>query len=494
MTISSQIVDNGGTSIGLTIGGPVYVGAGGPYTSGQTGLVILNNNLNSYTGPTVVNGLNVLQAGAANIIPAVSGVVLSDLGKLNMNGFNQSVGSLANYVGSLSTLNGLNFGYGATVVANGANTLTIGSDNTSSTFNGALQNGTGVLSLVKIGSGTQTLGNFNDNVTVNGGTPNLTNYTGGTTITAGTLDIVYDADLGAVPGSPANNVTFNGNGTLQFNTAYVGTSLSTNRSISIGGGNSGTLDVQGNTISYAGAVSTGSSASNFEVASSTGGGTLVLTANETYNGITTVVSGRLELVTATNSNIAGSSKIDVKSSALLDVTQVTGSGGFKLVSGQILEGKGNITGNVEVTANSILAPGESVGTLTGTSLLLDASSIMDYEFNVTPANDFFQTTNLNGLTINGGGFNLYQENTLTPFDTPGTYHLFGYAGTLQGTGIPALSVLNPQPGFTYTFNNNTSLDDVDLTITPVPEPAGVLLAVLGAMGLALLGRTCAKQN
>ncbi len=476
LTIASAVVNNGATPIGLTLGG---------YTQGTGGTLILTNPSNSYSGSTVINAATTLQVGAAGVIPANSAVIISMLGTLNLNGFSQSVGSLANFNGSLSTLAGVNFGYGATVTTTTAATLTVGGDNTSTTFNGALTNGTGPLALVKIGSGTLTLGNFGDNVT--NGSTNLSNYSGGTTITAGTLDIVYDADLGAVSG-PTTIIAFNGNGTLQFNTAYAGTSLSTNRGISITSGNSGTLDVQANTISYAGQISTGSAASNFQIASSTGGGTLVLTSNETYNGITTVVSGRLELVTASNNNIAGSSKIDVKSGALFDVSQVTGAGGFKLASGQSLEGKGNINGSVEVVANSILAPGESVGTLTGTSLLLDPSAILDFEFNASPANDFFKTTNINSLTVNGGGFNLYQENSLAPFETPGTYHVLGYAGTLQGTGIAALAILNPQPGFTYSFSNNVGLSDVDLTIAAVPEPASVVLAAVGALALGLVVR------
>ena len=410
-------------------------------------------------------------------------------GTLNLAGFNQSVGSLS---GS---------SYGATVTTTNAATLTIGNDNTSDTYNGSLRNGTGPLALVKVGTGTQTLGNYAGPNGVYGATFQ-SNYSGGTTINGGTIAVSSDPNLGAVPGSATpGNLVINGTSGAPSTLQAIGTfTLNANRGIGLGAasaGTGGTFDVSPlNTLSYGGVIANNGGTNNLTLVDT---GTLLLSGGNSYTGVTTIAAGTLELVTATNNNVAGSSKIDVKSGALLDVSNVTGSGGFKLVSGQVLEGKGNINGAVDVVANSILAPGESVGTLSGTALKLDASSIMDYEFNVSPANDFFQTTSTNGLTINGGGFNLYQENTLTPFETPGTYHLFGYAGALQGPGgISAsganavlnstLSVLNPQPGFMYTFSNNTGLNDVDLTITPVPEPAGLLLAALGAFGLGAVLR------
>ena len=497
LTIQSRITG----SIGLTLSGNTQA------TTGSGGLIILNNssNNNSYTGATAINAATTLQIGvnssAGQQLPTTSAVVLSQRGTLNLNGNNQSIGSLASQ------------SFGTLVVGNSSTavTLTVGNDNTSTTFNGQFRNlagsGTGpTLALVKVGSGTLTLGDdggaYGAPVSIGPGGGSGANYNypfstyaGGTTINNGTLSILADTCLGAttstsgLPNTAAVTLSAVGgqSGTLQatgtFNSArnyFIGPN---------GGSGVGNIDVVSPYVltltspvaNSAGAVSGG--------LTKTDAGTLALSNNSnSYSGTTTVAAGTLELVATNNNNIAGSPLIDVKSGALLDVSNVTGSGGFKLVSGQTLEGKGNINGNVEVVANSILAPGESVGTLTGTSLLLDASSILNYEFNVTPANDFFQTVNNNGLTINGGGFNLYQENTLTAFDTPGTYHVMGYAGTLQGTGIPALSVLNPQPGFMYTFSNNVGLSDVDLTITPVPEPASLALAALGLAGLGLFAR------
>ena len=495
VTIGSQIT--GG--IGLTLTGNTQATAS---AAGGGGLLILNNpntsgpSANNYTGATSINAATTLEIGASagQQIPTTSAVALSQTAILNLNGNSQSIGSLA----SVS--------YGTAVVANGSatSTLTVGNDNTNTTYNGQLNNktaGTGVLALVKVGSGTLTLGD--DGGTYASGSVNFTNpqvylynlstYSGGTTINGGTVSIVADICLGSTTSTSGTSntaaVTINGTVAAPSTLQATGT-FSSARSVFLGTNTTtgvGNVDVTGAyTLTMSGVLQNNGGIGGL---TKTDTGILALSNNSnSFTGTTTAAGGTLELVATNNNNIAGSAMIDVKSGALLDVSHVTGSGGFKLASGQVLEGKGNINGNVEVVANSILAPGESVGTLTGTSLLTDASSIMNYEFNVTPSNDFFQTTNSNGLTVNGGGFNLYQENTLTPFDTPGTYHVLGYAGALQGTGIPALSVLNPQPGFIYTFSNNVGLSDVDLTITPVPEPASLALAALGLAGLGLFAR------
>ena len=87
---------------------------------------------------------------------------------LDLNGFNNSIGSLA----------------GAGTVELGNGTLTTGGNNAASTFSGVI-NGTGG-GITKIGSGTQTLSGdntFGGNTTVSGGTlelntPNFNTYRG----------------------------------------------------------------------------------------------------------------------------------------------------------------------------------------------------------------------------------------------------------------------------------------------------------------------------
>ncbi len=290
-------------------------------------------------------------------------------------------------------------------------------------------------------------------LTVNAGAPAVMNVTAST------------APLGQAYGLTLGNVTLNGSVTLNIANNGNGTATLSLGSVSDGG--------------------------TSQSVTKTGSGTLLLSSGNSYRGKTTIGAGTLKLVTGGTNNIPQSSLIDVAAGATLDVTGVTGTGGFALASGQTLEGKGTIAGGVTVGGGSHLDPGESVGTLTGDALTLLPGSILDYEFNAT-SDDFFSALGNNGLLINGGGFNLLAEGTSNPFSTVGTYHLLGYAGTLQGTGIGALSVLDPQPGLAYTFSNNLAAHEIDLKIASVPEPSGMALATLA--GFALVGAAFARRR
>ncbi len=140
---------------------------------------------NSYTGPTTISN-GALQMGFANTLPATSPVTVAGGATLRLNGFNQSIGSLS----------------GAGTVVNDSNTnasLTIGSDNSSPTFSGVLNNDTtgattGLISLfAKVGSGVQTLTAPAATpwlVTGNGGGYDLTGPTSGSaalSVSGGTL-------------------------------------------------------------------------------------------------------------------------------------------------------------------------------------------------------------------------------------------------------------------------------------------------------------------
>src|SRR5260221_2103428 len=111
------------------------VGTGGLSKIGAGTLTLAGPS--SYTGATNVNA-GTLQAGVANAFAPLSAFTVASGATLDLNGFSQSIGSLA----------------GAASVTLGAATLTTGNDNTSTTFSGAISGSGG---LTKIGSGALTL-------------------------------------------------------------------------------------------------------------------------------------------------------------------------------------------------------------------------------------------------------------------------------------------------------------------------------------------------
>ena len=255
------------------------------------------------------------------------------------------------------------------------------------------------------------------------------------------------------------------------------------------GSNTLTLAGAGGTKSIGISISSAIQGSGGLIVNTAAAGTVTLSGNNVFSGSVLVQAGTLALSTTGNNNIPDSTTVNVASGATLSLTGVTGSGGFGLASGQTLMGEGTISGALTALAGSHIDPGNgvgTVGTLTGSNLTLAPSSILDFEFSSAPANDFFNATASGGLVINGGGFNLLQTDGVTPFDTPGTYDLLGYAGSLGGTtGISGLSVLDPQPGFSYTFGTDAAhSNDVDVTIAPVPEPASLILLAIGGLALA----------
>ena len=167
-----NVVGGGANGSALTVSGAI-TGAFSLEKNGA-GILTLAGTGSSYSGTTtVVDG--VLQAGIAQGFSNASAHVIQSAGTLRLNNFDAAIGSLA----------------GAGTVENGgtanARTLTVGGDNSSTTFSGTLQNGGSFgLALAKTGNGMLTLSGTNTNTgnfTVNGG--RLSMVTGTTTMSAG---------------------------------------------------------------------------------------------------------------------------------------------------------------------------------------------------------------------------------------------------------------------------------------------------------------------
>jgi fibronectin-binding autotransporter adhesin len=132
------------------------------------------------------------------------------------------------------TINGLSGAGTVDTVAGGTSTLTVGSNNATSSFSGVIKNTTGSLSLSKTGTGTQTLSGTNT-------------YTGATTISGGVL---------AINGSTTSNTTVASGGTLG-GSGIVGGTVTVQSGGTLAPGNSpGLLTVSGNLTLSAGSTTT----------------------------------------------------------------------------------------------------------------------------------------------------------------------------------------------------------------------------------------------
>ncbi|RXZ44441.1 hypothetical protein EBB06_04870 [Crenobacter cavernae] len=242
VTLASAELTTGGDNSSTTFSGDI--GGTGGLTKTGSGTLTLSGD-NSYSGATTVSG-GTLQAGKAGALSQDSATTVASGATLDLNNFNQSVGSLA----------------GAGDVTLGSANLSTGGDSRSSTFSGGIA-GTGGLS--KIGSGTLTLSGANT-------------YSGGTAINGGAVQVASNGALGAASGGLSLN-----NGTLK-----VAESFSTARDIALAG--EGRLDVAaGKALSSTGTVSgNGPLIKN-------GAGTLTLDGSNSYTGGTVVNEGTLKV-------------------------------------------------------------------------------------------------------------------------------------------------------------------------------------------------------
>jgi outer membrane autotransporter protein len=207
VTFGSGTLTTGGNNAGSTFSG-VMSGSGGLIKIGS-GTFLLSGG-NNYAGATNINA-GALRAGAVGTFAQSSAFSIAAGAMLDLNGFDQTIGSLA----------------GAGSVTLGTAALATGADNTSTTFSGVVS---GAGSLTKIGAGALTLSATNA-------------YTGATTVNAGTLSV--NGSIASSSGLTVNaGGTIGGNGTLPKTTINGGT-LSPGNSI-------GTITVSGS-LTFVGA-------------------------------------------------------------------------------------------------------------------------------------------------------------------------------------------------------------------------------------------------
>jgi fibronectin-binding autotransporter adhesin len=339
---------------------------------------------------------------------------------------------------------------GVSLNSSAAITVTSGTDQL--TFGGSIADGTASNGITLSGAGMLVLA-----------APNT--YSGPTNVLSGTLVLSN--------GSALQNSTL-ASGSVVFSSSVVshaftfgGLASGTNLALTDNAGNPVALSV-GNNGSYAvysGALSGGGSLTQ------NGSGVTTLLGSNTDTGPSTILAGTLAL--GATASIAQSPTISLANGATLDVSAQTN---FALLGTQTLSGTGNYYVNGALTSNSgaTILPGgvASAGTLNVGGLTLNPGSMLKYDLGSPGApGDLINVTNYGGLTVNGGGIDLYQSNGTTTFNTGGTYTLMNYAGALGSSG-PNLSVLNPILGDSYTFSATGGSLDVTIVVPNVWNGGG----------------------
>ncbi|MDR3457543.1 MAG: autotransporter-associated beta strand repeat-containing protein [Verrucomicrobiae bacterium] len=214
----------------LTIGGPANLTAGNATFGGNC----------TYTGNTIIDASANANGGAGIIISSGKNNILNNGGNINLIGGSSGI-ALLDLNGTTQTINGLASPSGNTAnaivksSAAGA-VLVAGSNNTSSTFSGGIQNGSGTVGVTKVGTGTLVLNGVNT-------------FTGPTVVSNGVLSIgnslvssqVFVASPGVLDVSPLGTFNLSGGQTLGGNGAVNGSISAASGSIISPGFGPGTL-------------------------------------------------------------------------------------------------------------------------------------------------------------------------------------------------------------------------------------------------------------
>lgn len=480
LTLSGAMNLNGGTRT-VTVGnsaGTFFSGVisnGGLTKDGSGSLRLSGGSANTYTGTTTVldgllelgksGGVNAFGgglvigdgAGSANSaearlqnngqIPDSSSVSINTDGLLALNGKTDTVGIITMTGGSITTGAG-------TLTMNGDMTVngsTSGSTITgnlglgASTRNFAVADGTAAtdLSVSAIISGTGVGLNKSGTGFLSLGAANT--FTGGFTMNSGTLQ--FGADTAAGTGT----LTLNGGAIQASGTRSLANAVTVGGDFTVGG----------------------SSALTLSGAMNLGGGTRVVTVNNSADttfsgvisngGLTKEGTGRLILNSASTSTFTGNLTIDAGTLMLGGNNQIANTAGLQLASGATFASQGF---------------SDTVGTLslsgTGTVDLGSGASVLRF-------------ANSSAITW-GGGTGLTINNWSGTGSGGGTDQLYFGSDTtgLTSGQLSKIVFVNPAGYASGNYGAKILATGEVVPLAIVPEPA--TLATVALLGLALLGR------
>ena len=430
-----------GSGLGLTLDGAAtgssiasIIGTGtGTVTKNGSGTWTLSG-ANTYTGVTTIN---------AGTLTASGGSAIADAAPVNLANIAGAVFNLASSetIGSLA-------GGGTTGgnVTLSSTTLTLGGNNTTTSYAGIISGTGGAIS--KTGTGSLTLSGVNS-------------YTGGSNLAAGTVILGNAAGLGT-----SGNITFSG-GTLLY-----GTGVTTDLSARIASGTSASpvaINTNGLTVTFATALNSNQSGG---VSVSGVSGLLILTAANTYGGITQInVNTTLQV---------GASGVIPDSSVVLFNGNIKDAGG-KLETLAFTETVAGLSGSVGIIQNK-----ELTGSGTGT-LIIDTAG-QNYTFNGLIRNK----TGVLAITKNGLGTQTILNSTIAANnDFSGGLTINGGTLKLQdaGYGNRVISGLNSNVAValnaTLALENTGAVGNISTT-AKIISGAGAVEISAGNVGVITL--------
>ena len=387
-SVAGNIINNG-TLVFNSSGNQTFAGAimGAGRVSAAGGGVVTLSGASSYGGGTSIsNGSQIAVSSDANLGTMTGGIALSN--------------------GTLSAT--ASFASARAVTLSGSGTLNVDASQTL-TLSGSISE-SGPSQLTKEGFGTLALTGSNS-------------YSGGTVVYGGTVQVGADASLGAAIGGL----------TLDNGTLATTASFTTERAVTLGGGD-GTFSVAtGTVLTLAGTIS-GSGGMG-----TTGGGELALKGEATYSGGTTVGAGTLGLYggSMATSAVAVAAGGTLQGFGSIDGSVTVQSGGT-LAGGAV--GQPNTQRTGLVTGELILSSGATVSLVLGAS---GNAGVAEVQGDLTLAG----TLNVSGTAVHGAG--IYRVFTYTGSDSgsfasvdlSGLTDSASYVGTLVTTDPGHINLL-----------------------------------------------------
>lgn len=375
----------------------------------------------------------------------------------------------------------------------------------------------GFVGIIKKGAGTLVLtgtNTYTDKTFIKGGTlsvSSLSNYG-----TAGGLGNPTNQDDGYIRiGDSATS------GTLK----YTGPAVTTNRGIDLTGSTGGgTIEAAGSgALTLANVVANGVGAKSLTLTGTnndlntitgvisdsvdgdtavvkSGSGTWRLSGTNTYAGGTTISGGRL---VANNNAALGTGSVTLSGGTLNVPTGRTISNTLTFTStgnASVLAGNGTFSSAVNATTNSVLAPGDSVGTLnfsngltlaTGSAIsfeLQDANGTkgIGYDLISLTGGNLSLTASANTITFNVITLNATGDRGAALNFNPASSYSWTFAeiaatntgGSISGFNANQFNLVttdfaNGLAGGSFSFSQSGT--NLRLNFTPVPEPSTYLL-------------------